>query len=133
MPDPNELVDYIPDMVAVLSVLIASLFSWFGGVRSAKTTEKVSLDTITKEIFQEYKAMKEELKADLEARLASECEARVAMQDEMDRRFEEVVLNCKSLQEYVVWCVGGHKPPPIEIPHRAMSELSKLYPKGNTK
>ena len=130
---PPEYADLTPYIAAILVAMVTGLFSWRGGVRSAKSTEKVSLDDLTTEIIKEYQNMKKELKADLESRIEHEREERLNMKLELDRKFEEVFFNSKGLQDYVIWCIGGHKPPPLDVPHQALSELAKLYTKETNK
>ena len=63
----------------------------------------------------------------------SEKEERRRLQEAFDRRFNELLASSKYLEKYVLWCVGGHKPPAQEVPHKALEKLKNLYPKGSDK
>ena len=137
----TELWQVITPILTILGLLIAAGGTFLGAKRGAKATERVSLDDLTKELIDEYRTMKQELRTDLESRLENEREERQRlleneredrkrMEEALENRFNELLANSLYLEKYVLWCVGGHAPPPQEVPHKALEKLKRLYPKG---
>ena len=141
---PTDLSPFVGPGLTTFGVIVVALLTLKGAMRAARANEKVSIDDLTKELIAEYRTMKQELRTDMESRLThereerqhlveSEKEARNKLQQSFDRRFNELLASSKYLEEYVLWCVGGHKPPPKEVPHKALEKLKNLYPKGSDK
>lgn len=113
-----------------ISALVIAGFTYLGAKRNARATERGSSDTLTAELVQEYRAMKEELKKDLSDRVAYERAARAEYEADVDRRFKEVGKHVKQLETYVRWCLAGHKPPPPNTPNLGM-DLIGTYREGD--
>ena len=126
---PTDLTQYYGPALTFLTAVIVAYFTLRGANRGAKASEKASVDDLTTELIQEYRTLKQELRSDMESRLANEQEERRRMQEAFNRRFNELLASSKYLETYVLWCVGGHKPPPPEIPHKALNDLKNLYPR----
>ena len=126
---PTDLHQYYGPALTFLTAVIVAYFTLRGANRGAKASEKASIDDLTTELIQEYRTLKQELRNDMENRLANEQEERRRMQEAFNRRFNELLASSKYLETYVLWCVGGHKPPPQEVPHKALSDLKNLYPR----
>ena len=141
---PTDVSPFVGPVLTTFGVIVVALLTLMGAKRGAKANEKMSIDDLTKELIVEYRTMKQELRADMESRLThereerqrlvdSEKEERRRMQEAFDRRFNELLASSKYLEKYVLWCVAGHKPPPQEVPHKALEKLKNLYPKGSDK
>ena len=126
---PTDLTQYYGPALTFLTAVIVAYFTLRGANRGAKASEKASIDDLTTELIQEYRTLKQELRNDMENRLANEQEERRRMQEAFNRRFNELLASSKYLETYVLWCVGGHKPPPQEVPHKALNDLKNLYPR----
>ena len=134
---PTQLDPSWQPVLAFVGAVLGVVLTYFGVRTTAKANTKMKEIDAAGEIIKEYRAMKDEIKADADTReqrmqtefeklLASERHERLEFEDKMMTQMDEVIDN---FGVYVKWARSGAEPPPPFIPEWIYSKISHLFEK----
>lgn len=132
---PPQLDPSWQPLLAFVGAVLGVIFTFLGIRTTAKANTKMKEIDAAGEIIKEYRAMKDEIKVDADAReqrmqaefekkLSNERQERLEFEDKMTTQLDEVIGN---FGVYVKWARGGAVPPPPFIPEWIYSKISHLF------
>ena len=138
---PTQLDPSWQPFLTFIGVVLAVLFTYFGGRTTAKANTKMKEIDAAAEIIKEYRDMKNEIKADadnrekrmqedFQAKLDREREERIKFEQRMMEQLVEVIVN---FGIYVKWAREGAEPPPPFIPEWIYSKITNVFNKDRGK
>lgn len=134
---PTQLDPTWQPVLAFIGAVLGVVFTYLGVRSTTKANTKMKEIDAAGEIIKEYRAMKDEIKADAdtrEARMQAEFEKmlererneRLEFEDKMTTQLDEVIGN---FGVYVKWARSGAEPPPPFIPEWIYSKIAHLFEK----
>ena len=134
---PPQLDPSWQPVLTFIGVVLSVLFTYFGVRTTVKANTKMKETDAAGEIIQEYRDMKNEIKADADERekrmqaefekmLERERNERLEFEHKMTIQMNEVIGN---FGVYVKWARAGAVPPPPFIPEWIYFKISHLFEK----
>ena len=138
---PPQLDPSWQPVLTFVGVVLGVVFTYLGVRTTAKANTKMKEIDAAGEIIKEYRDMKNEIKADADARekrmqedfqakLDHEREERIKFEQRMIEQLDEVIVN---FGIYVKWARDGAEPPPPFIPEWIYSKINNVFNKDKGK
>ena len=138
---PTQLDPSWQPLLTFVGVILGVVFTYLGIRTTAKANTKMKEIDASGEIIKEYRAMKDEIKADadnrekrmqedFQAKLDREREERIKFEQRMMEQLDEVIVN---FGIYVKWAREGAEPPPPFIPEWIYSKITNGFNKDKGK